>query len=324
MMNVEQFRAPDLPSAFALVRDRFGPEAVILGTRTIEPKGIRRFFEKSQVEVFASPPPPKPPAPPPPKAPDLARSLLEEMGASPVVAQELSRQVPDGLETAPSVLEDAVRQAVEGYLDGRIASVDGPRSVALVGPTGAGKTTTLAKLAARFALDQGLRVGLVTTDTYRIGAVNHLQTYAEIMGVPWQVAEDPASVRQAVAALAYCDRILIDTSGRNFRREENRQELEAFLEAAVPDAVVLVVPLTTGRQEMEELAQHFFGRSPSMLVLTKLDEAVGKGKVLDALEVFGLPLAALTNGQTVPDDIWFPEARALARALGKEGEFRAP
>ena len=299
------------------VRQTLGPDALIIGTRSYQPSGIRKLWERPYVEVFAgrgAPQPATTPAAPLSAAVAPGAQVAAGVaGAAPAIAQAPSATS----DIFPGISGDAAVDEYERWLQSRLSRVE-PRSLALVGPTGGGKTTTLAKLAARYALDRGERVGLVTTDTYRIGAVHHLQTYAEIMGLPWKVAQDPPAMREAVASLAYCDRILIDTSGRNFRREEARRELLALLAAANPESVELVLSLTTGKEEMEELAGYFEDGPLTRVLLTKLDEASSIKKLVTALAVFDLPLFAVTNGQMVPDDIWFPGAHQLAQAIARE------
>ncbi len=280
-----------MTAALLRVREELGQDATIIGTRTYEPTGIRRLWERPYVEVFAG-------------RGRSAEEAAPARAAGPAAAVRPPALPPDG-------------DDFEGWLQGRMSRLE-PRTLALVGPTGGGKTTTVAKLAARYALDRGERVGLITTDTYRIGAVHHLQTYAEIMGLPWRVAQDPPAMREAVAALAYCDRVLIDTSGRNYRRPESRRELMALLSAASPESVEFVLSLTTGKDEIEELSSYFKNGPATRLLLTKLDEASSIRKLVMALQVVDLPLFAVTNGQMVPDDIWFPTAQQLAQAVAQE------
>ncbi len=309
-----------MTSALMQVRQALGPDALIIGTRSYQPSGIRKLWERPYVEVFAGRgAPQQSPAVPQASVPLSATTVAgaQAMGVVPGSAPVATPPSLAAREAFPGVTADAAVDEYERWLQPRLSRFE-PRSLALVGPTGGGKTTTLAKLAARYALDRGERVGLVTTDTYRIGAVHHLQTYAEIMGLPWKVAQDPPAMREAVASLAYCDRILIDTSGRNFRREEARRELLALLAAANPESVELVLSLTTGKEEMEELAGYFKEGPLTRVLLTKLDEASSIRKLVTALQVFELPLFAVTNGQMVPDDIWFPGARQLAQAIARE------
>ncbi len=116
--------------------------------------------------------------------------------------------------------------------------------VALVGPTGVGKTTTIAKLAANFRLRDGIRMGLVTVDTYRIAAVEQLRTYAEIIDLPMKVVTSPREMRRALEELQGLDLILIDTAGRSPRDELKIQELKSLLNEAQVDEVHLVLSLT--------------------------------------------------------------------------------
>ncbi len=279
-----------MTAALLRVREELGQDASIIGTHTYQPSGLRRLWERPYVEVFAA----------------RTRLAAGEAAAG-------DSEAPPERQAAPA----KGQAGFEEWLAARISHVE-PRTLALVGPTGGGKTTTLAKLAARYALDRGERVGLITTDTYRIGAVHHLQTYAEIMGLPWRVAQDPPAMREAVAALAYCDRVLIDTSGRNYRREDARRELAALLAAASPESVEFVLSLTTGKEEIQELSSYFKNGPATRLLLTKLDEASSGQRILAALQVVDLPLFAITNGQMVPDDIWFPTAQQLAQAVARE------
>ena len=308
-----------MTSALLQVRQVLGPDALIIGTRSYQPRGLRKIWEHPYVEVFAGR------SAPTAEAPLTAAHVSAPTVSGAQAAGIVPGSMPVGSAAAfvsaaagqGSAAGDAAVDEYEKWLQPRLSRFE-PRSLALVGPTGGGKTTTLAKLAARYALDRGERVGLVTTDTYRIGAVHHMQTYAEIMGLPWKVAQDPPAMREAVASLAYCDRILIDTSGRNFRRDEARRELLALLAAANPESVELVMSLTTGREEMEELARYFKDGPLTRILLTKLDEASSIKKLVTALQVFDLPLFAVTNGQMVPDDIWFPGARQLGQAIARE------
>jgi flagellar biosynthesis protein FlhF len=197
------------------------------------------------------------------------------------------------------------------------------RLVALVGPTGVGKTTTIAKLAAHYRLKEKHNVGLITVDTYRIAAVEQLRTYADIIDLPMQVVSTPREMRDAVRRLDGLDLILMDTAGRSPRDEIKLQELKAFLNEAGADEVFLVLSSVAGSRTLEQTAQRFAAVGTSGLVVTKLDEATGLGNLLPLLRTSGLPLSYLTNGQNVPDDIETADAGRLARlVLGMESAFR--
>ncbi|QDT49410.1 Flagellar biosynthesis protein FlhF [Symmachiella dynata] len=196
------------------------------------------------------------------------------------------------------------------------------RTVALVGPTGVGKTTTIAKLAANFRLRDGIRMGLVTVDTYRIAAVEQLRTYAEIIDLPMKVVTSPLEMRRAMDELSGLDLVLIDTAGRSPRDEPKIQELQNFLLEAKVDEVHLVMSLVASARSLETTARQFAVAGTTSVILTKLDEAAGMGALLSAARKIEAPVSYLTTGQDVPDDIETAEAERMARlVLGSESLF---
>ncbi len=186
------------------------------------------------------------------------------------------------------------------------------RLVALVGPTGVGKTTTIAKLAANFRLREKKRVGLITVDTYRIAAVEQLRTYADIIDLPMHVVSTPREMRDAVNSLSSMDLVLLDTAGRSPHDDVKIQELKSFLLEAAADEVHLVLSATAGAASLEKTAKQFAAVGTTHLLLTKLDEAAGLGHLLPLLSTRKLPLSYLTDGQSVPDDISPADAGRLA------------
>jgi flagellar biosynthesis protein FlhF len=238
------------------------------------------------------------------------------------LARRLVRYVAERLEPdeagRPEAVRDALRRAVEGCLPiaPPIAVVPGTRrAVALVGPTGVGKTTTVAKLAANFKLAHGLRPGLVTVDTYRIAAVEQLRTYAEIIDLPLAVANTPAEMRKAIDSLGAVDLVLIDTAGRSPRDEVKIRELADFLAEARPDEVHLVLSATSGERSLRAAVERFAAVRADRLILTKLDEADGLGVVLAVVGQADRPVSYLTTGQAVPDDIEPADRARLARLI---------
>jgi flagellar biosynthesis protein FlhF len=189
------------------------------------------------------------------------------------------------------------------------------RLVALVGPTGVGKTTTIAKLAANYRLKEKRRVGLITVDTYRIAAVEQLRTYADIIDLPMQVVSTPREMREAVGRMDNLDLILLDTAGRSPKDEVRIQELRAFLSEAEADEVHLVLSSMASGRALEQAAERFAAVGTTALVLTKLDEASSLGNILSLVRASNLPLSYLTNGQNVPDDIEVAEPMRVARLI---------
>jgi flagellar biosynthesis protein FlhF len=207
-------------------------------------------------------------------------------------------------------LEDELR------VTGPIAiEADKCRVIALVGPTGVGKTTTIAKLAANYRLREKRRVGLITVDTYRVAAVEQLRTYADIIDLPMEVVATPREMREAVARMNHLDLVLMDTAGRSPRDEVRIQELKSMLAEAEADDVFLVLSSTAGAKSLIGTAERFADVGTTALLLTKLDEATSLGHLVSLLRACRLPLSYLTDGQNVPDDIQVAEPEQLAQAL---------
>ncbi|TDY50496.1 flagellar biosynthesis protein FlhF [Alicyclobacillus sacchari] len=177
------------------------------------------------------------------------------------------------------------------------------RTVAFIGPTGVGKTTTIAKIAALHVLAGQRRVGLLTTDTFRIAAVQQLQTYAEILNVPLAVADGEDELPAALAELAACDLILIDTAGRNFRKQGTIESTQRLLRTMEPDEAMLVLSLTSKASDCRRIAELCKPLAVNKLVFTKLDETQSVGVIPSLVAMLGAPVAYVTTGQNVPDDI---------------------
>jgi flagellar biosynthesis protein FlhF len=248
-------------------------------------------------------------------------ALLEADLPEPL-ARRLIRVVSDSLEPDdyrhPDTIRAAVRQAIEGCLPiaPPIAVVPGQRRVvALVGPTGVGKTTTVAKLAASFKLVHNVPIGLVTVDTYRIAAVEQLRTYAEIIDLPLVVVNTPDEMPAALETLDGAELVLIDTAGRSPRDEVRIRELAEFLHAAAPDEVHLVLSATAGEKSLRSAVERFATARADRLILTKLDEAEGLGGLLGVISQANRPVSYLTTGQAVPDDIEPAHRARLARLI---------
>jgi flagellar biosynthesis protein FlhF len=191
----------------------------------------------------------------------------------------------------------------------------GRRVVALVGPTGVGKTTTIAKLAAGFRLEAKRRVALVTIDTFRIAAVQQLQAYAEIMDLPMEVVQTPEEMQPALQRLEQADLVLIDTAGRSPRSDARIEQLRAMLRAAQPDETHLVLSATSSRDTIQNILDGFSAVRPTAAILSKLDESTQLASVLAAFEGRNLPISYITTGQQVPDDIETADAESLVGDL---------
>jgi flagellar biosynthesis protein FlhF len=224
---------------------------------------------------------------------------------------------------------DAVKTSLAGMVQSEIrcsqpiSVVEGKRKVvALVGATGVGKTTTIAKLAANFRLRDGIKMGLVTVDTYRIAAVEQLRIYAEIIDLPMKVVTNPLEMRRALDELVGLDLVLIDTAGRSPRDDLQIQELKRLLVEANVDEVHLVLSMTSSMRTLEATAEKFSAANTTSLIATKLDEAASMGTLLSLARKIPLPISYLTTGQDVPDDIEPALPERIARlVLGEDKLF---
>jgi len=184
--------------------------------------------------------------------------------------------------------------------------------VALIGPTGVGKTTTIAKLAAQFALVEKKKVGLLTIDTYRIAAVEQLKTYSQIMDIPIKVAHSPADVTSALEQLSDRDLVLIDTAGRSQKNTIYVHELRSLLGAA-PIETHLVLSASTKLHDMTDQIDRFGGATQiDRLLFSKLDETTTYGTTYTVAATSKLPVSYLTTGQKVPEDIELADGHKLA------------
>lgn len=177
------------------------------------------------------------------------------------------------------------------------------RAVHFVGPTGVGKTTTIAKLAAMETLRNKRSVGLITADTYRIAAVDQLRTYADILGVPLEVVFSPAESARAFQQLEEKELILMDTAGRNYRSELQINEVNSLLKSGEDTDTCLVLSMTARTSDMEAVALPFIRHGVNKAIFTKLDETRIYGSLLNLVLEHRLQPLYLAFGQTVPDDI---------------------
>jgi flagellar biosynthesis protein FlhF len=190
----------------------------------------------------------------------------------------------------------------------------GPRLVALVGPTGVGKTTTIAKLAAMYTMKKKLKVALVTTDTFRAGAVEQLKTYAKVLRLPMEVAATAKELEKALAGHADKDLILIDTTGKSPREREKQDDMKSLL-GGFDIEYHLCVAATTRDSELENIIDQFQALPVQRLLFTKLDESRQLGCMVNLQIRNKLPLSYFTHGQRVPEDIEIASGKKIAELV---------
>ncbi len=229
-------------------------------------------------------------------AADLAARLVREAAAR----------------VSPSAGDDtaALRQALRDYIAGMLPESGGvqlaegtTRRVALIGPPGAGKTTALAKLAAHFKLRQERRLALLSLDLHRLGSHEQLRRYADILEVPLHTAQTLTEAKQCLAAAGDLDLLLIDTVGVGLRDQARFARLASLLRAVRPDEIHLVMPASLTPEVQARVAQSFAPLGPARVLLTRLDDAVGFGVILNVVQRLNLPPSYLSTGQNVPNDL---------------------
>ena len=242
---------------------------------------------------------------------DLARSLLQK--------------ITERLSAADQHDRAAIREAIRGAVKASIKCADGIGlqpgrcvRVAFIGPTGVGKTTTIAKLISIYAY-RGQEVAVVTNDTYRIAASEQIKRVAQLVGVPVRVCRTGAEMAEALQSFADRDLVLIDTAGRSQKDDDKIEDLCATLQAAAPDEIHLVLSSTTSSETLVDTVKRFSPCGFTKIVVTKLDEAMKVGLVLDVLSKVDKRLSFITTGQEIPRDIEIADSdRMTSLILGEE------
>lgn len=356
-MRIRTFRGKDLKDALARVKAELGPEAVLLSSRQLSPREARggpghevtvavegqqalptgssnEYDEKVALEqvqkdvahiramltVAAA----KETLPLLVQADSGLRLFFERLlraGVEDRLALELVTRLLKRLGEDPTPEE--IRRGLVGLLKEALVTAPEPENGricwALVGPTGVGKTTTLAKLAARFALTEGRSVGLITVDTYRLAATEQLKAYARLMGLELSVAFNRDELRQALVDNRDKEVILLDTAGRSHNHLLNMNELKMLLREVEGLKKWLVMPATTKDRDLAEACHRFSEVGLAGFVFTKLDETDSYGPLINQVLRFRLPVAYLTAGQRVPEDIEPASTERLLRLVVGDG-----
>lgn len=193
-----------------------------------------------------------------------------------------------------------------------------PKVIFFVGPTGVGKTTTIAKLASKFKLEDKKKVALITADTYRIAATEQLRTYANILDAPFSVVYSPEELERNIQTVSEYDVILVDTAGHSHRNEEQKENINQLLHTLgceYEKETYLVLSATTKYKDLLEIVDSYTGITDYSIIFTKLDETSTYGNILNLKLYTGANLSYITNGQNVPDDMEVLDTQGIVKKL---------
>jgi flagellar biosynthesis protein FlhF len=351
-MQIKTFRASTVNEALQRVKHELGPDAVILGNKKVTVAPNQSYIEIVAAAEPDRQPPVK--AMPTTHAElqvedDIQeiKSLLSMLISSKGYFTQLQLQEPlteiyhsllmRGLDEKHtfillkkvlSQLENGTfdcKQIISGFgqqLLNKIAFAtpfrgqqsSKPLAYAFVGPTGVGKTTTLAKLAAYLKIKRRLKTGIISVDTYRIGAIDQLQTYAQILDIPMIVAQSAADLHQAIAKFNQQDVILIDTIGKNFLQKQHIADLQRVFADSQRIQQFMVLSAAAKDEDIKQTIKHFRSFNIHSLIFTKIDETLTPGSMINQLLRFPHPISYLGTGQRVPEDLE-PANRKLLLSL---------
>jgi flagellar biosynthesis protein FlhF len=345
-MLLKRYRSPNLDTALRAVRKELGDDALLVETRRVadgyevlaapasEAANLRRAHRaarQSGTRAEATTQPRTPQSATGRRWTQGFRALAEralDLGWSPRVLGAVEKALLGTkvhLERPGDPAVPGLSQRVLAALI-RTRSLEDPdtRVLAFVGPTGVGKTTTLAKFAARAIRDREEAVAIVTLDTYRIAAVEQLRAFADMLACPFEVAFTPNDLRRAVTRFLEegYDRVLIDTTGRSPLDDSALHDLAEVLHSVRADTALCIPASSRARDARRIVAAWSLARRPTAVVLTKADETDAPGEVLSVLVEDALPLSHVTDGQRVPEDIDAADADRLARAALREPRTR--
>lgn len=327
-MMLKTYIVGTMTEAIPLIKQDLGADALILNTKKIKTGGFLGFFQKDKLEVTAA------------VDPEVKQEMQVQQVEFPKAATSVALEIESTAELLQGIKRLLAAQEVAVDVQGELLSklisrlkdkadhtleivhqmareelmemvennqspsiVTEPEIICFMGPTGVGKTTSIAKIAADYMLNKDKKVGLVTADTYRIAAVEQLKTYGSILNIPVKVVETAGQVLVALEDFQDCDIILMDTAGRNYQQAQYIEELKRLLPAASKIQIHLVLSLTAKYEDMKKIIDNFQSLSVDELLLTKKDETSSVGAILNLIHHYDIPIRQIANGQNVPNDI---------------------
>lgn len=256
---------------------------------------------------------------------------LIQQQVDPKIREQLVEQILEHYyKTKKEVTDEDARRFIHHVLKEKIQQLPhggmslNKKFVCLIGPTGVGKTTTLAKIASRVMLNLHKKIAFITTDTYRIAAVEQLKTYAKILNVPVEVCYNSGDFKKALRKFENYDHVFIDTAGRNFRNQKYIEELRLMLDVNTNMETFLVFSLTAKEQDLSEIYRNFSALKVDKFIFTKLDETSQHGALFNLPVKYGKPVAYVSTGQNVPDDMIEANADFLIKQIIGEAQNERP
>lgn len=246
---------------------------------------------------------------------------LEDYEVDKVIVNEVKDKLIEALDSEKQQSDVIVRNAIYNILNKYMKEPEpfsftkGKKVIIVIGPTGVGKTTTLAKLAANMVLTEKKKVGLVTSDTYRIAAVEQLKTYSEIIGVPLSIIYTPGEILNAIESYKDKDLILVDTAGRSHKDKYQLMELKTLIKSSIDYEVYLVMSATIKFSDCIEIIKNYSFLDDYKLLFTKMDETSAFGVILNVAYITKKPISYITTGQSVPDDIEIADNSKIINCL---------
>ncbi|CCJ32614.1 flagellar biosynthesis protein FlhF [Caloramator australicus] len=335
-MIVKRYIVDNMQEAMVKIRYELGNDAVIVSQRKIRQKGFLGFFKPKKIEVTAAADDKDKKSSKHAVSSDIEKEIAELKNMVENLVKNnnketkgtkksqkirikenlLNNDVPE--EIIENIIESIKKENGDGKINAKnlekllikytkelIKEDDktDSRVQAFVGPTGVGKTTTVAKLASLYSLYKNKKVGLITIDTYRIGAVEQLKAYAEILNIPFGVIYSIKDIPNVLNQMKECDIILVDSTGRSSKNAMQIAETKKFIEEIKPDKISLVLSVTTKQRDIKSIVENYKMLDYNNIILTKLDETDIYGSILTAAYYSKKPISYITVGQNVPDDI---------------------
>ena len=342
-MKIKKYTGATAYEAMTKLKNELGQDAIVLNTRTVRQKGFFGFFKKPIVEITAAfekkqsvpsklnmdakwmeisdeiqdiknmienfSPNSREETEKLPNNIDNYRMILVNKGVEYNIATSIIKEINQQIDLSnksEEFIEDIIKYSLMEYI-GDIkpisASLGHPKVVFFIGPTGVGKTTTLAKIASQLVLEKKYDIGLITTDTYRIAAVEQLKIYSNILNLPLKIAYSESDLFNSLRGFSEKDVVLIDTAGRNHRDIDKEDPVYKVLNTINNKEIFLVLSGTTDYITLKSIINHYDIIDNYKIIFTKMDEAQGLGNIINAKFLSTKPLSYITMGQNVPDDI---------------------